>query len=179
MEILSGWWLESNNCKCMLACFVHKDYKDLSSKPTKLPPDKSRKDARKDKQRANKEERAVAKLDHPVAENSRERYGDVDHQIKKAKVQGIQSSAEKIAVDSIIAQINVTRENKDEYILIYGEEKYKNIIANLLCQLPGHQSSSGLSAGDGRAVSTRVVEDLTHVQSDNKNDSDKKMDDSE
>ena len=67
----------------MFACFVHIDNKDLSSKPTKLLPGKSRKDARKDKKRANKEERAVAKLNRPVAENSRERYGDVDHQIKK------------------------------------------------------------------------------------------------
>jgi hypothetical protein len=112
----------------------------------------------------NKEERAVAKLDPPVAENSRERYGDVDHhQINKAKVQGMQSSAEKIAVDSIIAHINVTCDNKEEFILIYGEEKYKNFIANLLCQLPGHQSSgpsSDPSAGDGRAVGNRAVEDV-------------------
>ena len=168
----------------MLACFVHKDNKDLTSKPTKLPPGKSRKDARKDKKRANKEERAVAKLNRPVAENSRERYGNVDHQIKKAKVQGMQSSLEKIAVDSIIAQINVICENKEEYILIYGEEKHKNFIANLLCQLPGHQSSSGPSAGDGsagdgRAVGNRAVEDLSNVQSDDKNDSGKEMDDSE
>ena len=72
----------------MLACFVHKDNKDLTSKPTKLPPGKSRKDATKDKKRANKEVRAVAKLDRPVAENSQERYGDIDHQIKKAMCKG-------------------------------------------------------------------------------------------
>ena len=76
------------------------------------------------------------------------------------------------------------RENKEEYILVYGEEKYKNFFANLLCQLPGHQSSSGPSAevgfaGDGRAVGNRAVEDLLNVQSDNKNDSGKEMDDSE
>ena len=166
----------------MLACFVHKDNKDLSSKPTKLPPGKSCRDARKDKKRAKEEEHAVAKLDLPVAENSRERYGGIDHQIKKAKVQGMQYSGEKISVGLIIAQINVTRDNKEEYNSIYGEEKYKNFIASLLCQLPGHQSSgpsSDPSAGDGRAVSNRAVEDLTNVQSDNDNDGGGEMDDSE
>ena len=32
------WWLNSETCKFMLACLVHKDNKDISSKPTKLPP---------------------------------------------------------------------------------------------------------------------------------------------
>ena len=88
-------------------------------------------------------------------------------------MQGMQTSGEKIAVDLIIAQINVTRDNKEEYVLIYGEEKFKNCIANLLCQLPGHQSSSpssGSSTGDGRVVGNRAVEDLTNVQSVNNND---------
>ena len=94
----------------------------------------------------------------------------------------MQSFTEKIAVDSIIAQINVMRDNKEEYILIYGEEKNKNFIANLLRQLPGHHSSgpsSGPSAGDGRAVGNRAVEDLTNIQSDNENDGGGEIDDSE
>ncbi len=68
----------------MLACFVHKENKDLSSRPTKLPPGKSQKNARKEKRRAIKGERSVAKLNHLVASNSHERYGNVDHQINKA-----------------------------------------------------------------------------------------------
>ncbi len=67
----------------MLACFVHKENKDLSSRPTKLPPDKSQKNERKEKRRAIKEERSVVKLNHPVASNSHMRNGNVDHQIKK------------------------------------------------------------------------------------------------
>jgi hypothetical protein len=150
------------------ACmFRSQKHQDLSSKSTKLPPGKSCKDGRKDNKRANKQEHAVAKLDCPVAENSQERYGNINHQIKKAKVQGMQSSVEKIAVDSIIAQINVMQHNKEEYILIYGEEKYTSFIVNLLRQLPGHQSSdpsSVPSAGDNIAVGNRAVEDLMNGQ---------------
>jgi hypothetical protein len=97
-------------------------------------------------------------------------------------VQGMQSSAEKIAVDSIIAQKKVMRDNKEEYILNYGEEKYKNFITNLLRQLPGHQSSghsSGPSAGDGRAVGNRAVEDLMNIESDNSSDGGGEINDSE
>jgi hypothetical protein len=36
MAIPSAWWLESKKCKYMLACFVHKENKDLSSRPSKL-----------------------------------------------------------------------------------------------------------------------------------------------
>ncbi len=80
----------------------------------------------------------------------------------------------------IIAQINVKHDNKEEYSLIYGEEKYKNFIATFLCQLPGHQSSgpsSGPSSGDGRAGGNRAVEDLTNIQSDKDNDGGGEMDD--
>ena len=55
------WWLSSETCKYMLACLVHKDNKDISSKPTKLPPGRSRKDARKAKDQAVAEERTMAK----------------------------------------------------------------------------------------------------------------------
>ena len=30
------WWLNSLSCKYMLSCFVHKDCKDLSTRPTEL-----------------------------------------------------------------------------------------------------------------------------------------------
>ncbi len=69
----------------MLACFVHKENKDLSSRLTKLPQGKTQKNARKGKRRVIKEVRSVAKeLYHLVAWNGQERYGNIDHQIKKA-----------------------------------------------------------------------------------------------
>jgi hypothetical protein len=111
-------------------------------------------------------ERSVAKLNCPVTPNSHERYGNVNHQIKKAQVQGMRSSAEKIAVKSIIALINETRENKEINKTIYSKEKCKSFIASLLCQLPGHQSSGAEGAASGLTQSTTGVEDITNNPSD-------------
>jgi hypothetical protein len=85
-------------------------------------------------------------------------------------VQEMHSSAKTIAVKLIIAQINVTRENKEIYKLIYGEEKYKSIIASLLCQLLGLQSSGAMGAASGLTQSRTGVEDLTNNPSDDDDD---------
>jgi hypothetical protein len=61
-----------------LSCLVHKDNKDVSAKPTTQPPVHTCKVARDKRARAFEEERAVQKANRPV-----ERYGDVDHQMKK------------------------------------------------------------------------------------------------
>jgi hypothetical protein len=83
------------------------------------------------------------------------------------------SSAKKIAVKSIIAQKNVTRENKEINKLIWGKEKYKSFIASLLGQLQGHHSSGAEGAASGLTQSTTGVEDLTNNPSnDNDNDMD-------
>ncbi len=66
----------------MLASLVHKDNKDISSRPTKLPPGRSRMDARKEKEHAISVERGKAKMDRPVP--VQETYGDVDVAVKKA-----------------------------------------------------------------------------------------------
>ena len=119
----------------MLACLVHKNNKDISSKPTKLAPGRSRKEARKEKERAVADERANAKLQRPISD--RERFGDVELAIKKARVEGMKSHSEKIAVDSIVAQVNLLRENQAFYQEIHGEDKYRAMIVNLLNKLPG------------------------------------------
>jgi hypothetical protein len=71
----------------MLACLVHKNNKDVSCHPTKLSPGGSRKDLRKEKKHAISKERAKAKADRPIP--IQETYGDIDHAIKKAKVEGM------------------------------------------------------------------------------------------
>ena len=68
--------------------FFHKDNKDISSNPTTLPAGGTRKDLRKQKQVELKDERVAAKTDCPV-----EKYGDIDHQIKKAGVNEMHSQA--------------------------------------------------------------------------------------
>ena len=139
--IPDGWWLTSETCKFMLACLVHKDNKDISSRPTNLPPGRSRIAARKEKERAISVERGKAKMDRPVP--AQETYGDIDIAIKKAKVEGMMSYASKTAVDMIVMQVNLMRENAEIFKRIHRESEYNTMIANLLCQLPGVNRSVG------------------------------------
>ena len=89
-NIPKGWWLNHDFCKYILSCFVHKDNKDISTKPTEQPPGHSSIEARGRKEKALEVERAVTKADRPV-----EKYGDVDHQLKKIRVEGMQSQVLK------------------------------------------------------------------------------------
>jgi hypothetical protein len=163
----------SKACKFMLACLVHKDNKDILSKPTKLAPGRTRKNTCQEKEKVLAEERAKAKAECPVPA-SNERYGDVDHAIKKAKVAGMQSHAEKIAVDSIISQVNVLRENVEFYNEFHGEERYKSMIVNLLNQLPGVPKTAGtVSSGQSSTpASRRGIEVNLTGNGNNKNHSD-------
>jgi hypothetical protein len=90
--------------------------------------------------------------------------------MKKAQVQGMCSSANKIAVKSIIAQINKVWKNEEIYKLIYGEEKYMSFIASFLCQLPGHQSSGAEGAASALTQSTTGVKGLKNNPSNNDDD---------
>ena len=126
------WWLEHELCKYILTILVHKDNKDISSSPTRLPPGDSCKDARKKKAKELADERKAAKSERPV-----EKYGDVDHQMKKVRVDGMRSQVEKNKIDSIVSQINVMRDNAEIYKSMFGEDKYRKKIGNLMNKLPG------------------------------------------
>jgi hypothetical protein len=78
------WWLEHDCCKYILLCLVHKNNNDISAKPTTQPPGHTREGARDRRARALEEERAVQKANWPM-----ERYGDVDHQMKKSEGGGV------------------------------------------------------------------------------------------
>jgi hypothetical protein len=109
-QVLPSWWLEHDSRKFMLAIFVHKDNKDLSSQPTTLPPGDSRKNARKKRHSAIQEERAIAREVRPVDLSvSVERYGDVDQQMKKVRVDGMRFQADEITTNTIVTQIKVMR----------------------------------------------------------------------
>ncbi len=63
-------------------------------------------------------ERAAAKADHPV-----EKYGNVDHQLKKVRVEGLQlqvaknrADAIKMCVDAIRAQIDMMQQMESIYV---------------------------------------------------------------
>jgi hypothetical protein len=85
----------SKPCKFMLVCFVHKYNKDILSKPTKLAPGRTQRNACQEKEKVFAEERAKAKVERPVPA-SHKQFCDVNHAIKKAIVAGMQSHAEKL-----------------------------------------------------------------------------------
>jgi hypothetical protein len=91
---------------------------------------------RKQKQVELKDECMAAKADCPV-----DKYGDADHQIKKARVDGMCSQAEEIMVKTIIAQINLLRENEAIYKTMMGETKYQEKIVQLMNKMPGMGST--------------------------------------
>ncbi len=111
-----------NMCKYLLCCFVMKECKDISTRPCKQPAGKSRVAVREAKAKGIGEERALAKSNRPVEKN-----GNIDHQMKKAWVVGMQAHAEKILVDTIQIQIKNLRENADVYKSIHGEQWYDEL----------------------------------------------------
>jgi hypothetical protein len=48
-EIPPNWWLVDESCKYILSVLVHKDNKDISTRPTKQPPRPTRADVREKK----------------------------------------------------------------------------------------------------------------------------------
>ena len=121
-NIEDTWWLTSNSCKYLLCCLVRKDCNDINTKPCEQPPGNTRKAAQKEKTTAIELERSVAKLDWPI-----EKYGDVDHQLKKVRLSGMQAHADKIIVDTISTQIKNLKDNADVYKAVHGEMVYNNL----------------------------------------------------
>ncbi len=84
---------QNDLCKYILSVFVHKDNKDISTRPIKLPPGLTRASVRDMAQISTMKEQVVAKeREHPVSSQrdvlvDMERYGVVEFQSNKAKVE--------------------------------------------------------------------------------------------
>ncbi len=146
-NIPQGWWLNHDVCRYILSCLVHKDNKDITMKPTQQPPGHLRIEARGRKEKALESKRAVAKADCPV-----KKYGDVDHQIKKIRVEGLQSmvlknraDAIKMRVDAIRTQSELMQHMESIYIWRIGQEKYDDMIVPLINQLLSMDASMDFS----------------------------------
>ena len=77
-----------------------------------------------------------------------EKYGDVDHQAKKARVEGMQSVIDKNRVDAILLQIVVMHQTGDLYVKSMGREKFEQQMVNLVNQMPGMEKVQA-HQGDG------------------------------
>ena len=120
----------------MLACFVHKSNPDLNIDPKAAPAGATRESGRKVKKAALEEVRAVAKAARPLGKGV-EKLGDVDHQIKKARVDGMRSQVAKNQIDAIVQQIKVMRENEEILVGVHGKNEYDRMIAALVIKMPG------------------------------------------
>jgi hypothetical protein len=66
-----------------------------------------------------------------------EKYGDIDHQLKKVRLSGMQAHAEKIIVDTISTQIKNLKDNADVYKAVHGETVYNNLLVSLISKMTG------------------------------------------
>ena len=120
----------------MLACFVHKSNPDLNIDPKAAPAGATRESGRKAKKAALDEVRVVTKAARPVGKDV-EKLGDVDHQIKRARVDGMRSQVAKNQIDAIVQQIKVMRENEEILVNVHGKKEYDRMIAALVIKMPG------------------------------------------
>ncbi len=130
-NISHTWWLTHPLCQFMLSCFVHKDNKDIFSNAAELPGGKTRETARKDKFESLVEARAAAKANRPVT------YGDVEYQMKKARVEGMASHIDRNKIANINEQIKMMRDQEEMFVSAYGEDTYRLMILGLMNGLSG------------------------------------------
>ena len=141
-EILFSWCLEHISCKYILSVLVHKDNKDISTRLTKFPSGPTHANVRAKAAMLVAKERSAAKLQCPVqvlaadGTTTIEKYRDVDHQAKKAKVNGMCSVIDKNKVDEINAQILVMHQLEEIDVSRMGRDRYEQQLVHLVNQMP-------------------------------------------
>jgi hypothetical protein len=153
-NISNTWWLTHPSCQFMLSCFVHKDNKDIFMNAADLPSGKTREIARKDKSNLLVEAGAMAKVNCPVI------YGDVEYQMKKARVDRVASQINRNKIAIINEQIKMMRDQEEMFESAYGEDTYRSMILGLMNGLPGLMKQQK----DGTAVD---MEELDNDNNDN------------
>ncbi len=88
-------------------------------------------------------ERATARSACPISI-----YDNVDHELKKANVDGMRSQVEKNLVESIVSQINVMRQNEEIYKTMLGVTKFQEKIVQLMNELPGLATTENAAPAD-------------------------------
>ena len=99
-------------------------------------------------------ERAAAKAVRPV-----EKYGDIDHQLKKVRLSGMQAHAEKIMVDTIGTQIKNLKENADVYKSVHGEKGYNELLVSLITKMTGSMNNKGTTPSSDAHSEDRLEDD--------------------
>ncbi len=113
-------------------------------------------------------ERTVAKSERAV-----EKYGDVDHQIKKVRLSGMQAHADKIIVDTINTQIKNLKENGDVYKSVHGETAYNELLASLINKMTGTMNNRETTPLSALASTLSNGEQISLLDDNDDNDEDK------
>jgi hypothetical protein len=106
-KVSDNWWLAHATCNFMLCCFVHKDNNDIFTHVTALPAGKTVAVMRLEKAEEISEAHAVAKTTRPVT------HGDVEYQMKKARIKGMNSQIDKNNIANIFEQIKMMKDQED------------------------------------------------------------------
>ena len=126
-----NWWLSHATCNFMLCCFVHKDNKDVFTHATALPPGRTVAAMRLEKAGEITEARAAAKTARPVT------HGDIEYNMKKARIEGMKSQIDKNNIANIFEQIKMMKDQEEMLVMAYGRDTYKSIVLGLMNGLPG------------------------------------------
>ena len=113
-KVSDNWWLSHVTCNFMLCCFVHKDNKDIFTHVTALPAGRTVAVMRLKKAEEISEARAVAKTMHPVVP-----HGDVEYQMKKARVKGMNLQIDKNNIANICEQIKMMKNQEGMLVMAY------------------------------------------------------------
>jgi hypothetical protein len=139
-QIPPTWWMEHSSCKYILSVLVHKDNKDISTHPTKLPAGPKRNDIRKVTKRTVEKERATHRIQRFLsgsgADLSVSDKDDVDQLAKKAKIDGMRSVINLKKIEAINTQIAVMERLENVYVARMGRDAYERKLVNLANKLP-------------------------------------------
>ena len=116
----------------------------------------------------------MGKASHPI-----DTHGDVDNQIKKARIEVMKSHVNKIDTEAIIAQVQIMRANEEILIGSLGKKQYDDQIVHLLGQLPGlnkSKSNNVLETPDGGGKSGNINVLGSGLTGKCSNDSDESLD---
>ena len=134
-QIPPTWWMEHSSCKYILSVLVHKDNKDISTHPTKLPAGPKRNDIRKVTKRTVEKERATHRIQRADLSVS-DKDDDVDQLAKKAKIDGMRSVINLKRIEAINTQIAVMERLENVYVARMGRDAYERKLVNLANKLP-------------------------------------------
>jgi hypothetical protein len=142
MQIPPTWWLQHSSCKYILSVLVHKDNKDISMEPMKLPAGPKRNDIWKVMKRAVEKERANDRVQSLVVRGSGgdvsvvSEKDDADMLAKKATIDGMRLVINLKKIEAINTQIAVMERLENVYVARMGRDAYEQKLVNLANKLP-------------------------------------------